>query len=222
MKDIIKKAIEDSGLSQKELAEKINVTPQAVSDWVNGKKQPSLDNIMLMSEIFGEEFGEKVIRKGIKDKRSMKKQPSELKDLDSFEKAKEEAKMILDGSGAQNYSHAAYTLLLWAVECAIGLTYHWYIHNKNKEEGTLYEDIYFYLNDLIEERGKNMDHDFFLLGGDLFESWGEYKIVNHDYADEVNDLWFKFKEALKDAEETDLYREFKVALIDIIFNNSCY
>jgi len=222
MKDIIKKALEEKGMTQKELAELIHQTPQAVSKWVNGESTPKFDNIQLMTDIFGLEFGEAMLKKGIQDKRIMEKQPSELKDLDSYEKAEAEAKKILRNSGAENYSHAVYTLLSWALICSIGLAYHWFIHKKNKEEGTVYEDIYFYLNNLIEERGKDMEHDFFLLGGDLFESWGEYKICNHDYAYAVNDLWFKFKEALKFADDSELYREFKVALLYVIFNNSCY
>lgn len=219
MKDIIKKAIEDSGLSQKELAEQIYVSPQAVSDWVRGNKQPTFDNIKLMTEIFGEEFGSKMLRKGLRDKKIMKKEPAELKDLSTFEKAQTEAKNIMDSIGVNNYSHAACVLLNWAVTCAIGLTYHWLINKKNKEE-TQYEDLYYYLNNLIEEDGKDFEHDFFLLGGDLFESFGEYKIPDHDYAYAVNDLWFKFKAAIKNAKETNLYSEFKVALLEVILKNS--
>lgn len=50
-------------MSQKELAEKIYVTPQAVSKWIKGESQPTFDNTKLMVKIFGPEFGDKIIKK---------------------------------------------------------------------------------------------------------------------------------------------------------------
>ena len=41
------------GLTQKELAEKLHVTAQAVSRWENGEVEPSIGTISLMAEIFG-------------------------------------------------------------------------------------------------------------------------------------------------------------------------
>ena len=222
MKDIIKKALEEANMSQKELAEKIFVTPQAVSKWINGEAEPKRDNIVAIGNVLGREVAEKLFRKGLKDRENMKKEPTELKDLDNIEKAYAETKSILDGSGVQSYSHAVYKLLTWLVTSVIGLTYHRYLHNKDKEEGTIYDDIFFYLNDLIEEGGKTIEEHFYLMGGDLFESWGEYKLKNHDYAREAEDLWYKFKKALDRHEDSNLNNEFKVALIDIINENSCY
>lgn len=222
MKEIIKRALEEAQISQKELAEKIHVTPQAVSKWVRGEAEPSRDNIVEIGNTLGREIAEKLFRKGLKDRENMKKEPTELKDLNNIDKAYAETKNILDGSGVQNYSHAVYKLLTWLVTAVIGLTYHRYIHNKDKEEGTIYEDIFFYLNDLVEDNGKTIEEHFYLMGGDLFESWGDYKLKNHDYAREAEDLWYKFKKGLDRYEESSLLHEFKVALIDIINENSCY
>ena len=41
------------GMTQKELAEKLYVTPQAVSRWENGEVEPSVDTITTMAQIFG-------------------------------------------------------------------------------------------------------------------------------------------------------------------------
>ena len=41
------------GITQEELAEKINVTRQAVSNWENGKTEPDLETISSIAEVFG-------------------------------------------------------------------------------------------------------------------------------------------------------------------------
>ena len=42
-----------NNMSQEELAEKLDVTRQSVSLWESGQTQPSLDNIIALSKIFG-------------------------------------------------------------------------------------------------------------------------------------------------------------------------
>ena len=230
MKEIIKNALEEKGITQKELAEKIHVSPQAVSKWIKGESQPTFDNIKLMTEIFGVEFGDKVLKKGLQDKKVMKQQPSELKDLDTMEKAYAESKRILDEAGASKYSHATYVLLSWLIPAAIGLAYHSYINSKDEESKDLYyEDIFYHLNSYFEECSAHkfqypnqLDYDFFLMGGDLFESFEPYKLPNHDYANEAMDLWYRFKKVVADDKESTLVDEFKVALAEIISINSCY
>lgn len=39
--------------SQEELAEKLNVTRQAISRWENGKAVPDIDNLLILSELYG-------------------------------------------------------------------------------------------------------------------------------------------------------------------------
>ena len=53
MKQIIKMALKKTGITQKELAEKLFVTPQAVSKWVRGESEPTHDKVVAMSKIFG-------------------------------------------------------------------------------------------------------------------------------------------------------------------------
>ena len=229
MKNLIKNALEDKHMSQKELAEKIYVTPQAVSKWIKGESQPTFDNIKLMVEIFGLEFGDKVIKKGIQNRKMKQKQHSELKELNTIEKACAEADLLLEEIGARDYSHATYVLLKWFIPAVIGLTYHQFINNKDKETEFFYEDIFFNLNNYFEECNSHkfqypsqLEYDFFLMGGDLFESFEPYKLVNHDYAHDAEDLWYKFKKAVDEEKGSELLNEFRVALIEIILNNSCY
>ncbi len=49
----IKSARKKLGITQEELAEKINVTRQAVSNWENGKTEPDLDTISSIAEVLG-------------------------------------------------------------------------------------------------------------------------------------------------------------------------
>jgi len=60
----IKKLREEKGITQEQLAEKLNVTRQAVSNWENGKTQPDIDTILKIScelDVYVEEiiYGQK-------------------------------------------------------------------------------------------------------------------------------------------------------------------
>ena len=48
-----KSARSEAGLTIKEAADAIGVTAQAVSLWENGKSNPTADNIVKMSEVYG-------------------------------------------------------------------------------------------------------------------------------------------------------------------------
>ena len=50
--DSIKKLRKEKGMTQDELAEKLNVTRQAVSNWEMGKTQPDVDTLTRLAEIF--------------------------------------------------------------------------------------------------------------------------------------------------------------------------
>ena len=47
----IKKAREGKGLSQEQLAERLNVTRQAVSNWERGKSEPDIETLQRLSEV---------------------------------------------------------------------------------------------------------------------------------------------------------------------------
>ncbi len=52
VKDSIKKLRKEKGMTQDELAEKLCVTRQAVSNWEMGKTQPDVDTLTKLAEIF--------------------------------------------------------------------------------------------------------------------------------------------------------------------------
>jgi len=43
---------EKMGLSQTDVANKLNITRQSISKWENGKGYPDLDNLVLLSEVY--------------------------------------------------------------------------------------------------------------------------------------------------------------------------
>lgn len=49
----IKKHRVEKGMTQDQLAEKLNVTRQAVSNWETGKTQPSIETLSALAEHFG-------------------------------------------------------------------------------------------------------------------------------------------------------------------------
>jgi len=68
--DSIKKLRKEKGMTQDELAEKLCVTRQAVSNWEMGKTQPDVDTLTKLAEVFdvsveqiiyGKETKEKVV-----------------------------------------------------------------------------------------------------------------------------------------------------------------
>lgn len=48
----IKKLREEKGMTQDELAEKLNVTRQAVSNWETGRTQPDIETLTKLAEVF--------------------------------------------------------------------------------------------------------------------------------------------------------------------------
>ncbi len=53
MADRIQQMRKKAGLSQEELADRVGVSRQAVSKWEGGQSSPDLENIVIMSDLFG-------------------------------------------------------------------------------------------------------------------------------------------------------------------------
>ena len=70
----IKNIRKKNNITQEELAEKLNVTRQAVSNWENGKTEPDIETLTRMAQIFDISIDELVdgIPKGIKELRGKK------------------------------------------------------------------------------------------------------------------------------------------------------
>ena len=109
MKDTIKRALKEKNISQKELAEKLYVTPQAVSKRISGESFPTTENILRMGEIFGPSFKREFFMKGVNFKKNMNNY-KDLKELNTSQKVLEEADNIIEKSKLYGYSGKAITL----------------------------------------------------------------------------------------------------------------
>lgn len=228
LKEKLKQELKRLNMSQKELAQKLNVTPQAVSKWMCGKGLPSID---LAKDIY-RILGINIIGEMIKtDRRKENMKQVDLCELNNYEAAKQEAKAILsDNNIDNNYSHSVYILCERLVTAVIGLTYHQMIHNKGNDNDVDYYNIFNNIEDYFDKNVNNhlseehftdeynnyLDYNFFLMGADLFESFDEYKISNHDYCATSLNEWYMFKKSISESPSSNIYNELLVALSEII------
>lgn len=49
----LKNAREQANLSQQDVADSLNISRQSVSKWENGKACPDIDNLAILSELYG-------------------------------------------------------------------------------------------------------------------------------------------------------------------------
>ena len=220
--EIIQKELNRAHISQKELAHKIFVSPQAVSKWINNQSQPTFDNIKAMCEVFNTDLSAKLIASERRNRIKMKEHML-LKELNSFEQANKETELILDETEIrEHYPYSIYILLKWLISAVIGLTYHQFLKQNVKE--LVYEDIFFNLNNYFEKCiipnkfGNQLEYDFYLMGADLFESFEKSQKSNYEYCSAALDTWHRFKKAFSLNKEADL----KLALIEIISSYSTY
>ena len=64
--------VEQSGKTQKELAEEIGVPYSTFNDWANGKKYPRIDKIEMLADLFG------ILKSDLIEDKRTKKQPEEM------------------------------------------------------------------------------------------------------------------------------------------------
>ncbi len=224
MDQILKKALKRKGLSQKELAERIHVTPQAVSKWLNGESRPSQDNVTLIYETLGIDLTKEM---ALENSRCRKKgmEMTELQEIDSFEKAKKESALILENAGIKHkYSYPVYVLLCWLLPAVIGLTYHQSLNVRDEDEID-YDNIacnlkdYFDAEFLQPRKGlyeNHLEYNFYLLGMDLFESFDEYRLKDHDYCSDAMASWSRFSDAFIKSPASPIYCELRVAISEIV------
>ena len=58
----LKKLRKEYNLSQEQLAEKLNISRQAISKWESGKAYPDIDNLILLRDIFNTTIDDLVLR----------------------------------------------------------------------------------------------------------------------------------------------------------------
>lgn len=56
LNDKLKKLRQERGYSQQQLADKLNISRQAISKWENGKAIPDIENLQLLCEIYDVSF----------------------------------------------------------------------------------------------------------------------------------------------------------------------
>lgn len=222
--EIIKETLKKQGMTQKELAEKLYVKPQAVSKWINNESEPSKDNIRNIFEILGINLMQEFVKGKRANVDSTNFDFNEIKYLDTIDKARKESKRILDAALIkQNYSHPVYTLMDWLVTSTIGLAFHNFVKNKSECEEFEKGIVISYLNDFFAEctRYSNqypneLAYQFYIMGMDLFESFGEYKLPNHDYCMDAIELWNNFEKSFDFSYHTSISIEFKTALSELL------
>lgn len=134
-------------MDQKELAEKLFVSPQAVSKWVRGESRPSVDNVERIYEITGFNIIGMAAATRCRKKTMRNK---DLKEFDTYEKAKKEAEAILQTVGIKaNYSHAVYKLCSWLLPAVICLSHHQMLAHGDEKIG--YNRIYTNLLDYLDD-----------------------------------------------------------------------
>ena len=60
----LKKLRKEYNLSQEQLAEKLNISRQAISKWESGKAYPDIDNLILLRDIFNTTIDDISIERG--------------------------------------------------------------------------------------------------------------------------------------------------------------
>ena len=58
----LKKLRKENNLSQEQLADKLNISRQAISKWESGKAYPDIDNLILLRNIFNTTIDDLVLR----------------------------------------------------------------------------------------------------------------------------------------------------------------
>ncbi len=222
--ELIKEALTKRGMTQKELADKLFVKPQAVSKWIKNESEPSKANIRNIYEILGIDLTTELVKVVQKSANNDDFVFAEIKNIDSIDKASKESKRILDNALIkQNYSHSIYTLLDWLVAATLGLVYHDFINKTKKCDE--YDDgvVIAYLSDFFAEcfkfRGQypnELAYEFYCMGMDLFESFGEYKLPNHDFGHDAFGLWNNFNKSFDYLYITSTAIEFKTALTELL------
>ena len=62
----------EKGITQKELAEVVGVSPPSVNEWIKAKKYPRIDKIEIMANYFG------ILKSDLIEDKKMREQPEEM------------------------------------------------------------------------------------------------------------------------------------------------
>ena len=221
MEEIIRKVLESSGMTQKELADKLFVTPQAVSKWIRGESRPSLDNAIGIFELTGIDVI-RMTNTARCSKENMKKK--DLAAIDDYTKAQLESEAILQATNIRvNYTYPVYKLCSLLLPAVICLTHHQML-NKQDGQDVDYSRIFTNLSDYLDEEcpykqpglyENYLEHAFYLMGDDVFESNEPHLMPDDEYCRMAMDDWYRFQRAFIKSDSSPIYNELLVAITEV-------
>ncbi|WP_414632425.1 helix-turn-helix domain-containing protein [Clostridium sp. UBA3061] len=90
-KENLKKLRKEKNISQEQLAEKLNISRQAISKWESGKAYPDIDNLILLRDIFNVSLDELMVNeKTDKGKSTNQEEDVSSDDKDSYDEEDED------------------------------------------------------------------------------------------------------------------------------------
>ena len=147
----IKKYRANMELSQEELAEKVYVTRQTISNWENGKSYPDIHSLLLLSNLFGISLDQLI--KG--DVEIMREEIKEV-DLQKFNREAGIFSVLLIGTVVSCVPLAKffgiYGLIAWGILWIITMVYAFKIEKYKKEH-----DVQSYKEIVAFMEGKRLD-----------------------------------------------------------------
>lgn len=147
----IKKYRADNNLSQEDLAEKIYVTRQTISNWETGKSYPDIHSLLLMSTLFNVSL-DQLIKGDIETMKEEIKQ-SELDKFNHYGNIYTILLVVMMVSIAPLFIFLKiYGLIIWAVIAAITLAVAFKVEKIKKEN-----DVFTYKEIVAFTEGKRLD-----------------------------------------------------------------
>ena len=146
----------------------------------------------------------------------------DLKAINDYAKAKAESESILqEAEIKQKYSYPVYKLCSILLPAVICLTHHQML---KQEEEINYNWIFTNLSGFLDDECTKkvvglyenwLEYNFFLMGADVFESFDEYTIPDHEYCSLAMEDWYRFKKALIKDNGSPIYNELLVAITEL-------
>ena len=126
----LKKLRVDRNLSQEQLAEKLNISRQAISKWESGKAYPDIENLVILRDMFDVTLDDLVINDNIIGCKDKKKMNLALKDIYLKPIYDKEEKLVEKDSNIQIYLMTVGSIIgmaigiatnnpIWAVVCTL-------------------------------------------------------------------------------------------------------
>jgi len=90
-KENLKKLRKEKNISQEQLAEKLNISRQAISKWESGKAYPDIDNLILLRDIFNVSLDELIVNEKADKEKSINQEEHVSSDnSDSYDEEDED------------------------------------------------------------------------------------------------------------------------------------